>query len=624
MKKHFSFYFFVLLFSLVSFSAYNQHNMSDSLRQIIRSAKSDTARVRTMSRLVTYYMTANLDSALFFSNEMLNIAQKIDDKKGITMSYNGIGEYLFQKYKLDSSIYYHRLAYKIAEETNNLKLKQTAVRLLGIRYKLKGQTDSALVYMQKALEFSKLLKDSNLISTTFNSLGSIYQTKGLYDMALQNYLKSLDYSSNATNLKGTIYRNIGTIYSEQKNFDKALQYNMLAYNFFKEKDNLMYQAFSCTDIGLVYSDLKNYERAIEFHTQALQLAQQAKHRLSVAVSYNNLGDNYLSLRKFNKATDCYSEALKISQHEGNFQLGEQAAYNGFAQTYTQTGKYAEAEKMFDKAFNLSKIVEDNEQNLLLWQTGMELYEKNGNFKRAFDCSKQYYSLKDSMFAQEEKRQVNELFTKYETEKKEHENTILKQEKKLAELQVTNRNKWILGLCGGLVVLIVLLALLSRLYQTRNLSYKHIVKTNIENINALEEFRRTNEELHFYKEQALLKQKLEPQQISIIDRLDKKIEDEKSYHNPDLSIEQCAELLGVNSRELSAEIKRAYNCNFTTYINNYRVLEAKIILMKPDALKFKLEAIAEQVGFGSKSTFYAVFKNVTGVTPSYFRDNQNGL
>jgi AraC-like DNA-binding protein len=49
---------------------------------------------------------------------------------------------------------------------------------------------------------------------------------------------------------------------------------------------------------------------------------------------------------------------------------------------------------------------------------------------------------------------------------------------------------------------------------------------------------------------------------------------------------------------------------------YRVTEAKKLLR--DKPNIKVEEIAEQVGYSSKSSFNTVFKKLTGVTPSEYR------
>ncbi|MBK8806560.1 MAG: AraC family transcriptional regulator [Bacteroidales bacterium] len=60
-------------------------------------------------------------------------------------------------------------------------------------------------------------------------------------------------------------------------------------------------------------------------------------------------------------------------------------------------------------------------------------------------------------------------------------------------------------------------------------------------------------------------------------------------------------------------------NFTDYINSLRLDEAKLLLQNSN-LKFTIEHIGLECGFGSKRTFNRVFKKSTGQKPSEFKKN----
>jgi transcriptional regulator GlxA family with amidase domain len=44
------------------------------------------------------------------------------------------------------------------------------------------------------------------------------------------------------------------------------------------------------------------------------------------------------------------------------------------------------------------------------------------------------------------------------------------------------------------------------------------------------------------------------------------------------------------------------------------------LEDPERMKYKIEAIAHDSGFGSKQSFYNTFEELTGIKPSDFRSN----
>ncbi len=105
---------------------------------------------------------------------------------------------------------------------------------------------------------------------------------------------------------------------------------------------------------------------------------------------------------------------------------------------------------------------------------------------------------------------------------------------------------------------------------------------------------------------------------IITRLQELMEEEQIYRQFDLKLNEIAALLLITPHQLSEFINDQMGMNFTSYINHYRVEEAKKLLIE-EPEKNTL-AIAFDVGFGSKQSFNAIFKQQTGMTPSTYRKN----
>lgn len=105
------------------------------------------------------------------------------------------------------------------------------------------------------------------------------------------------------------------------------------------------------------------------------------------------------------------------------------------------------------------------------------------------------------------------------------------------------------------------------------------------------------------------------------RLRELMESEKPYTDGELTLQKLAERLSVSQHHLSQIINERLNQNFTDFVNTYRVAEAKRRLVDPRGSHLSILAIAEHVGFNSKSSFNAVFKKIVGMTPSEWRRSQ---
>ena len=114
----------------------------------------------------------------------------------------------------------------------------------------------------------------------------------------------------------------------------------------------------------------------------------------------------------------------------------------------------------------------------------------------------------------------------------------------------------------------------------------------------------------------LPQKLQPEHK--IKELEVLIQKEKLFQKPDLSLNQVALAMQVHPNQLSALINQHFQKNFREFINTYRIENAKMLLLDPDAERWTIEAIAAESGFQSRSAFYQAFKMIEGVTPTQFK------
>ncbi|MEO0340625.1 MAG: helix-turn-helix domain-containing protein, partial [Bacteroidota bacterium] len=61
--------------------------------------------------------------------------------------------------------------------------------------------------------------------------------------------------------------------------------------------------------------------------------------------------------------------------------------------------------------------------------------------------------------------------------------------------------------------------------------------------------------------------------------------------------------------------------FKDYINQFRIDKARQALLDPQNALLTIEAIGQQCGFQSKSTFFRAFKKETQLTPKQYVDQK---
>ena len=99
-------------------------------------------------------------------------------------------------------------------------------------------------------------------------------------------------------------------------------------------------------------------------------------------------------------------------------------------------------------------------------------------------------------------------------------------------------------------------------------------------------------------------------------------DKKPYLDNELTLAKLSEMLSIPQHHLSQVLNEKLNQNFFDFVNNYRIQEAKKLLVSPEGGLLTILAIAEEVGFNSKSAFNNAFKKVTNTTPSEFRKSNS--
>ncbi|MGH8051001.1 MAG: helix-turn-helix domain-containing protein [Arenimonas sp.] len=104
--------------------------------------------------------------------------------------------------------------------------------------------------------------------------------------------------------------------------------------------------------------------------------------------------------------------------------------------------------------------------------------------------------------------------------------------------------------------------------------------------------------------------------SLLKAVREHMQERQTYLDSELTLTRLSEAVGVSTHHLSEVLNQQEGKNFYQFVNEYRI--GYIC----DALKsnptIKILDLAMAAGFSSKSTFNAVFKQFTGLTPSQYR------
>lgn len=105
---------------------------------------------------------------------------------------------------------------------------------------------------------------------------------------------------------------------------------------------------------------------------------------------------------------------------------------------------------------------------------------------------------------------------------------------------------------------------------------------------------------------------------IIKRMKEIMELEKAFADEDFSLKTLSRDLGITPQQLSQILNEKLEKNFNTFLNEYRINEARKLLIEEPARS--INSIANAVGFNSNTSFTLAFTKHEGISPSKYRKN----
>lgn len=314
----------------------------------------------------------------------------------------------------------------------------------------------------------KRVPDLKYGSSVYLALGKQKADSSQFNDAIVLFYKGLKTSQRYgfQFLEATIQRQIALSYLKLDEYKKAESHLLSSLKIARQLEDPLLQANAYISLGNAVKEQKRYPEAIRYYNKSLAIARELKNKRLIAGNYNNLGNVMRRTKKYTEALNYFFKALEMNKATNN-QEWISFNYNNIGQTYQDLSNYSEAINYFRKSCELKQEIGDS-LNLISSYLGLAgALAKNGSYKDAFEFMEKYNSLKDTMNLHEQVKALEELETKYETEKKEAQiknfqiqgELQKERERRLNDQAEKNRNYVILSvvlllfLSGGLLILI---------------------------------------------------------------------------------------------------------------------------------------------------------------------------
>ncbi|HEY4798372.1 MAG TPA: SpoIIE family protein phosphatase, partial [Bacteroidia bacterium] len=433
-----------------------QQNKVDSLTALLKKDKADTSRIVHLNNLGWELMYNNPDTSILLGTEALSLADQL---------------------------FSHSSSQKI-QDPGPKKFYAVSFQNMGVFYQIKGNYPKALDYSLKSLKIYEELNEE-----AKNPISKTSAQKGM----------------------ASCFLNIGLVYKDQNDNEKSLSYYMKALKIDEELGMKMEMAAALGNIGVVYYDEATaagakpndtlYKKAFENYFKVLHLSEEIGNKGYQAIALGNIGNVYddqaraAKIQKDNAASDTlskkafyyYFKALQMDEKIGN-KNGVARHFSNIGALYTSIGKLKEAEFYLKKAIAIDDSTDALNDLRQDEETLSQLYDSTGKSateKKQFEDASKYFKLamihykkamqlKDTIFSQENRKELTRKEMNFMFEAKEAKMKA-ERDKEIAVSEAENKKKNIILFS---VALGLLLALIFSIYMVRAFVQKKKDNTKI--------------------------------------------------------------------------------------------------------------------------------------------------
>lgn len=381
--------FKIILFLLVAFSSnfcVSQNTEIDSLKRVLRVAKTDTLKVNLFNKIADNYKASYPDSTLFYAKKATVLAQKIDYPFGLGQSYinTGVSHLIFGDYKKASAYF--------------LKSKSIFETLLS-----NDKKNAAI---------------KNGLARSSASLGVVYTEQNNYYLALENYEIAFKIYQEINDKPSVskAYNNIGVVYKSMLNYPKAITFLQKAFAIQQEIGE-QNAAVTVTNIGAIYFEQGKNKEAFHYYNKANELFKKTDNKRGLALLYNYYGDYYVKMNNNEVAKTFYEKALVLNDEMQN-KFGASLALYNIGQLLTNEKKYSQAMVFAQKSLDYATEIGVLDQTFHSEKLVSELHAFLGNSELSLAHYKKYILARDSINNHENTKKFAIAEMNFEYQKKE--------------------------------------------------------------------------------------------------------------------------------------------------------------------------------------------------------------
>lgn len=499
------------------------------------------------------------------------------------------------------------------DHLRHLSNEQLCEKGMQAAYELQ-QTDSALICFETLTsryrdDMSR--DDKRLCALAYIHLWSIYFDNGC-NLALQ--YESLTSAQNICRDAGItlpeIDKYMAYMYHTMADMTGDRDTKLLAMDYYRKVFSNMRQAdpqfWSWADMAMTNMAIC----AQELGDLSLIADEERAYRAdssrsdSLLYAYNLLlldGYHALDEQRYADAADCFSRQLPLLTEEMKYIRMVGTAYQNKAMALLGGGHSEAATDCLLEAKRCAENFDFKDMMVEIYSLLSEVYAQTGYNDLSNAYMRRHFLLKDSIYNNSQITALDDMKVHYE---------VRNANNRYRQLQERQSRITLLAI-GGLILAVVValfLIVVGRKNQQLNRRNQALYAKNQELL-AVDRLltQRRHESSLGQESMARLKDEI----LTVM-------ENTEEVCSPDFNIDRLAHLVESNQKYVSQTINDGFGCNFNAFLNKYRIREACRRLNDHETVgRYTMDALANSLGFKSRTTFTSAFKAYTGQTPSEY-------
>lgn len=331
--------------------------------------------------------------------------------------------------------------------------------------------DSSIIFSEQGLKLARELELPQYEADFLRSLAFTYYLRVDFEPALENLFASLKIYEAIQDTVGQINSiyGISSIYSNRMQYDLSLNYAEIGLRISKESSNKSKIAIFSELLGDIYIELEgDYGKAIKYYDDSYEYFRSINDEWSLSVTATNMGKMYTKLGEYSKAERYLNESYEIAK-----KIGDKNRIAGvllaLGENYFAVGDYNKARKTLTECIAKTKKAHQR-YGLISREILAKVDSAEGKYLSAYKNRLKYFDLYDSLISENSQKELSELESKYQNEKKQARIELLEKDN---QIQTLWRNSFI----GAFIFAFILAGGLYNRYRYKNKTSKELTKLN---------------------------------------------------------------------------------------------------------------------------------------------------